>query len=74
MPEQVTIHSRTRVRRPIAPGAFEEQLAVTYFAPGLGPRIVYVSPADAPKDVIARVIAADLAVARAQKPETLELP
>ena len=74
MPEQVTIRSRTRFRRPVAPGVFEEQLAVTYFAPGIGPRIVYVTPVEPDPATLSLAIAADLAAARAQKPEILELP
>ena len=74
MPETVSILSERRIPRPVAPGVTSDQLAITYAAVGLPPRIVYLDPEKDTPDERKRVIAADIIAARAAKPSTLDLP
>lgn len=74
MPETVSILSVRRIPRPVAPGVVKDQVAVTYAAAGLTPRIVYLEPENDTDEERKRLIAADIREARGQTTSTLDLP
>lgn len=74
MPETVSILSIRRIPRPVSPGRWKDQIAISYAAEGLFPRIVYLEPENDSEDERKRVIAEDLKAARNETRPTVELP
>ena len=74
MPETVAILRETSIPLPVAPGVTRQMVAITYAAADVGPRIVYIEPGRDSPEERKRVIAADIKAARAETPNTLEIP